>query len=441
MQTYQIDTPDGASYEVEAENDEQAQSTINSYLPSSGFDPEKAISNIPSDIGQMAVGLGANIKEGAYDMPKRALETGLQMASGTPYAQTPSGQQDTQLVANAPAQLAEIAKPVTHPLDYLQEHPVQQTLNALSLGELGLKGLGKALNAIPVTENIIPTLERTANNQTLKGFGGTMGQLKQMEASGGREGLDAAARYAREKGLSDVFTTDLGRENTLKGLLKQSGQTVGALRKEAGPVPNPKQLISQLIDNPKANMDQYLGSGMASGQLPMAEQAINDIQRIGGPNPTHADLANAASYINKEAAGSKLYQPVNAATDVANALSDINNQGIAQTLGSGKALQYVNALEEQQKLHPLEHLQARGELRQMGGRGGIGLQLFQKFADEIGYRASAKTIAALHDAMVSRGIPITKIAVANVLNSLTQRPSITDLIGQLKAKYDARRKM
>lgn len=410
-------------------------------LNSDGFDPEKAVKNILPDISQMAVGLGKTIKEGAYDMPERALDTGLQMAAGKPYAQTPSGQQDTQLVANAPQQMAEAVKPVTHPLDYLQEHPVQQTLNALSLGELGLKGFGSALNATPFTENMVPTLERTANNQTLKGFGGTMGQLKQMaQGRDGIEALDQAARYAREKGLSDVFTTEIGRKKLLDNLTSKTGQTIGSLREEAGPVTDPKQLISQLLDNPKSKMDEYLGSGMASDQLPTAQKALNDIQRIGGTDPTHANLAEAATYINQQAAGNKLYQPVTAATDIANALSDVNNQGIAQSLGSDKALQYVNALKEQQQLHPLEHLEQRGELRMTGGRGGIGMQFIQRMADEFGYRLSAKTISAIHDTMVSNNIPITKATVATALASSAPKPSITDLIGQLKAKYDAKRR-
>lgn len=427
MQTYTIDTPDGSSYKVEAENDQQAQSAIQSYLPStpseSSFDPQKAIQNIGPDLKQIGSGLATPFPKKIMDLAKLG---GLKLATG---------ESPASIGMDA---LKSVAAPALHPLQYAEEHPVQQALNILGVGQLATRGVGAALDAVPLTENVLPSLERVANNQTLKGFGGTMGQLKQMaQGSGGMAALDEAAQYAREKGLADVFTTEIGRKKLLDNLLEQSGQTIGNLRQEAGPAP--VDMINKLLSNPKANMNEYLGEGLASGQLPMADKAISDIQRIAGQNPTHANLAEAATYINKQAAGNKLYQPVTAATDVANALSDENNQGIAQALGSEKAKQYVEALGEQQKLHPLEHLEQRGELRMAGGRGGIGLQMVQKLADEFGYRLSAKTAAAIHDSLVSDGIPITKAAIAAKLTNLSSTPSIGDLINQLKRKYDKRR--
>lgn len=434
-QEHIIDGPEGATPdEVMA----QAQSLISSNEPSY---LEKTASNVIPDIKGMITGLMGTVKEGSFDMPGRALATGIQMAGGVPYAQTPSGQTDAEFIKNAPAMGAQMVRPVTHPISYLQEHPVQQALNVLGVGQLAARGVGAALNATPFTENIVPTVERVANNQTLKGFGGTMGQLKQMaQGRGGMDALDEAARFAREKGLSDVFTTDIGRQKLLDNLLEKSGQTVGNLRQEAGGAPS--GMINKLLSNPKSNINEYLGEGLASGELPTVDKALSDIQRIGGENPTHAKLAEAATYINKHAAGNKLYQPVTAATDIANALSDENNQAIAQTLGSDKAQQYVSALDEQHKLNPLEHLQQKGELRQAGGRGGIGIQFVQKLADEFGYRLTAKAATALHDSLVNNGLPITKAAIAGKLANMAspQAPSIVDLIGQLKQKYDSRRK-
>lgn len=429
MQTYTIDTPDGHSYDIEAENDQQAQSAINSYLPSE----PSVVNNIVPDIKQMLSGIGGTIKEGAFDMPMRALSSGVQVAGGVPYAQTPSGQRDTELVKNAPEQATQMVRPVTHPIDYFQEHPVQQSLNALGAGMLAAKGAGAALNAVPFTENMVPTLQRIANNQTLKGFGGTMGQLKQMEESGGRQALDEAAQFARSKGLSDVFTTDIGRGQMFDKLLESSGKKVGSLREQAGTTT--PDIVNKVLANPKANIDEYLGEGLASGELPQVDKAIADIQRIAGPNPTHAKLAEAATYINKQAAGNKLYQPVTAATDVANALSDENNQQIAQALGPDKAQQYLAALDEQKKLHPLEHLQARGELRQAGGRGGIGLQMVQKLADEFGYRLSAKTAATVHDALAGNLGVTPKVLAANLaarsanpINAIGQNPAARQIL-------------
>ena len=290
----------------------------------------------------------------------------------------------------------------------LQDATVADTMTvdgAMGLGKLGAglaaKGIGATLDAIPATENVVPSIERIANNQTMKGFGGTMGQLGQMERGrGGREAIDAAAKYARDNGLSDVFSTQIGREKQLKNLMDASGETIGNFRDEAGEAdPN---IVNRVVDNPK--IDKYLGRGSASKELGGVDTALNDIQEVGGENPTHSSLADAATYINKNAAGNKLYQPVNAETDVANILSHENNADIAQKLGSDKAKTYVDALDEQSKLHPLEHLQERGELRNAGGRGGLGTRVVQAIADKFGYRMSAKMAGAIHDALAGNNL-------------------------------------
>lgn len=275
---------------------------------------------------------------------------------------------------------------------------------ALGVGKLGVglaaKGAGALLDAIPATENLVPSVERIANNQTLKSMGGTMEQIRQMaEGRGGREALDTAAKYARNNGLADVFSTQIGREKQLEALKDASGKVIGGLRDEAGPASD--DIMSRVVNNPK--IDKYLGNGSASKELGGVDTALNDIQEVGGENPTHSSLADAATYINNNAAGNKLYQPVNAETDVANILSKENNADIAHKLGSDKAKQYVDALGEQSNLHPLEHLQARGELRSAGGRGGAS-RIIQSIADKFGYRMSAKMAGAIHDALVGNGL-------------------------------------
>lgn len=434
MAQYQVQDPQGQTHIIEGPDGatpDQVMAQARSLVPSqnSDFSPEKTVSNIIPDIKQMIQGAGATASNWAPfiggDIP--SVIPGLV-------------KQGVQMLSNPKATAEAAVRPIAHPIDYMQEHPVQQALNVLGAGQLVARGAGSALNTVPLTENIVPTIEQTANNQTLKGFGGTMGQLKQMEESGGRRALDQAAQYARDKGLSDIFTTALGRKQQLENLLLKSGKTLGDLRNQAGQAsPN---IISDVLANPKANLDQYLGEGLASGELPQVDKALADIQRIGGKTPTHADLAKAATYINQQATGNKLYQPVTAATDLANALSDTNNQEIAQSLGSDKAQQYVDALSEQQKLHPLEHLQQRGELRSAGGRGGIGLQMVQKMADEFGYRTAAQALAAVHDSLAGRSTGLTTTALgANAMGATANQPSIIDLIQQLKQKYDQRRQM
>lgn len=364
-------------------------------------------------------------------------------------------------------------------------------LGKLSVGLAG-KATGSLLNAIPATENIVPTVGRIATNQTLKSLGGSMGQIKAM--SEGREGqlaLDKAAEYARNNGLVDVLSTNIGRENQLNSLLKSSGKKIGDLRSEAGTAqPGVLEKIEEYLLSKK-----YGPKALRSKEAPAVKKTIESVREMSGEtaakaapelpvikpgattgephalfsynsdmNPegkmksmytlfgdanhpllkqgkglpgagnttqtldwfkergipivgreprtvgkwepldlgepgtpaTHAGYANAATEINDFSAGNKIYQPVNAETDVANALSRENNAGIVQTLGSDKGKQYLDALEDQSRLHPLEHLQKRGELREVAGRGGFG-GIPQKIADAFGHRASAKGFGSLHD--------------------------------------------
>ena len=66
------------------------------------------------------------------------------------------------------------------------------TLLEKAIPAVSKANLGGLESIIPNTENVIPSIERVANNQTLKSMGGTMGQLGQMEKGrGGREAFDA----------------------------------------------------------------------------------------------------------------------------------------------------------------------------------------------------------------------------------------------------------
>lgn len=313
----------------------------------------------------------------------------------------------------------------------LQDVSIPDTMTVqgvAGLGKLGVglagKGIGAALDAIPATENFVPTIERVANNQTLKSLGGTMGQIRQMaEGRGGREALDEAAQYARDKGLADVFSTSIGREKQLEALKEASGKTIGSLRNEAGPAS--EDVLEKVSSDPK--LEKYFGTGSASKELGGVESAMNDIEEVGGREPTNASLADAATYINKNAAGNKLYQPVNAETDVANVLSNANNEDIVRKLGSDKAKQYIDALGEQTKLHPLEHLQQRGELRQMGGRGGS--RIIQAIADKMGYRMTAQTASAIADMLNGRSLqPSMATALSPTVSNLSASKYIPQAI-------------
>lgn len=124
-------TPDPP--QIDFTPDDAQEPLVSSELAFKDEQPKSLIQNILPDIKENIVGLGSMVKEGAYDMPMRALQTGLQLTSGTPYAQTPSGQQDVTLVQNAPEQVSQMLRPITHPIEYTKEHPISQAMNVGSL--------------------------------------------------------------------------------------------------------------------------------------------------------------------------------------------------------------------------------------------------------------------------------------------------------------------
>lgn len=277
-------------------------------------------------------------------------------------------------------------------------------------------------------------LERIGRNQTMKGFGGSMSQIRQMAESGG---IDKAARFANESGFNDVFSTSLGREKDLNNLSNATGAKLGQLREEAGTVLNPEGLEETVMTDPK--MAKYLGQGLESGQAKDIPKALDDVQRISGSNPSYADRAQAATFLNKSAAGSKLYQPTSATTDIANIVSQDNNAGIHASLGPEKGAEYTKSLDEYSNLQPLKHLQDRGELREMAGRGGAGGLLHgvkQGVADAFGYRAVGKGAYAASDAasVVSEA---TKTARASLGGVTSQLMDILSTNPQHLGKYAA----
>lgn len=237
----------------------------------------------------------------------------------------------------------------------LQDVSLQDASTAMAIASPVIEGVGGFA---------VPQLNRMGRNQTLKGMGGSMSQIRQMATKGD---MDAAAKFANEKGLNDVFSTSLGRENALGELESQTGSKLGALREEAGTALNlsPEELKAKVLADPR--MAKYLGEGLQSGEARDIPRALADVTRIGGEAPSHAGLANAATELNQSAAGSKLYQPTNATTDVANIISRENNAGIASSLGPEKAEVYKQALGDYSKIEPLKHLQERGELREISG--------------------------------------------------------------------------
>ena len=300
------------------------------------------------------------------------------------------------------------------------------------MGELA----GGALNAIPATKNIVPSIGDAANDALLKSIGTSAGQIKQAgKALPIGEALDQAretASVGRQAGLDNVFSTERGRTTGLQNLINQQGQKIGALRNEAGAA-SPSildQVKQQLMAkyNP-ANAD------VLSGETGDIEKGINTIKNANKPpvgpqnQLSNADIAKGITKLNKYNAGAKALQPVNGLTDVANTASKLNNAEIAAKLGPEKAAQYQEALKQEAAGFHLAPMIERGLNREavarVGGKGFLQNAL-QKAMDAGGYRAASKGLNAVHDVMNTTPQAATTPAIQNLVRYLaTQKDEET----------------
>lgn len=317
---------------------------------------QNIIGNAVQDLKDIPKSLGNTIKEGAYDMPKRALETGLEMASGKSYADTPSGKQDASLVANAPQMAKDALKPITHPIDYAMEHPVNQALNVASLG------LGGA-SAAEIPETMAKYAGRFGENSEIKMLGGTRGQLAQLGPDEARN----IARQSHNMGLDDLTLGPIGREEQIKAMLQQSGHEIGDIRDQAStskPALSPTDMAAKIQE---ALKDKYQAGGVNASDAPTLQKMLENIKQM--KNPSMSDYAQRVTDINKDVAGKKLVQPTNVDTDVANSMAKINDQGITSGMSPEDAENYSNLKDTFGTLKTIDPMEQRGEIREMGSRG------------------------------------------------------------------------
>lgn len=261
---------------------------------------------------------------------------------------------------------------------------------------LAMKGVGAGLDALPLTENIVPTIENTSNDLLLKGLGTRGMQIKGM---GGLEKARDAADVAREAGMDKVFSTEIGRREALQDLIAKHGKEIGNLRQQAGTAS--PDIFNQVEQNLMAKYNPA-NADVLSSQAPQIGKSINYVRNTAGEVPTNAGIAKGITGLNEYATGAKQLQPINAMTDVANQMSAANNAEIAQKLGSDKALDYIKALHNESGGFKLTQPFERGAERMAVGSGqgqGTLMSLLQKVKDAGGYRAASKGLNALHEGL------------------------------------------
>lgn len=104
----------------------------------------KTAKNIIPDIKQNIQGMGEMVKGPALDIASG------DMASALPKV----AKEAKQFWQNPKENLSQMARPITHPVDYFQEKPVSQTLNVL-----GALGVAKGLMEKPSTPKELPVVE------------------------------------------------------------------------------------------------------------------------------------------------------------------------------------------------------------------------------------------------------------------------------------------
>ena len=331
----------------------------------------------------------------------------------------------------------------------IQDATVNDAMTVQGLGGLAKGIAGKALTS-GLTKNVVPTIQRLADDELLKSTGYSSGQIKQINPIHGPEAARNAADYARNAGVGDIFSSQIGREDLLKDLTAKTGKNIGNLRTEAGAAP-----ISTEAEVKAYLANKYGQGGIMGGKEGGAEKVLEDINRIGskGPSatdefgnqipaigpreaPTMANYSNASTFLNKAATNpASLKYPANVVTDAASKLNHVNDANIVQSLGPDKGAQYVKALEDAKNQHILGPFMVRGETREMAKRGGIGGLLedvAKKAMDMGGHRAASKGLDALAGGIQNAG---NNAAIGP--NLLKASPSYAQSVEDyLKHKYD-----
>lgn len=328
------------------------------------------------------------------------------------------------------------ANPDMDPREGMKEYPGHMYTDPSVADYQTVTGIGGLAKMVPgiaagVTKSVLPNaaryLEQGSANNVLKSLGASQGQIRQL----GPEVAQEAGKFGLQHGMADITQGSIGRKDALEALAKSTGENIGSARQAAG---NSSGDIASQIE--KILREKY-ASGVHSGETASLEKALEEIRKL-GPNPSHADLAQVSTNLNKYAETAKMTQPVNATTDVANHLSRLNNEGIVQGLGADKGKQYLDNLSDFPKIKQLEAFNLRGEAKEAVGKGGIGNivhSVMQPIKDSIGYKAMAKiedagaqalngapSVGEIAKKALMPGIKTVGGITANLMNAITTNP-------------------
>lgn len=293
----------------------------------------------------------------------------------------------------------------TMPKELLNEPGLQDVSvddASLVAGIPGLVKGGAALLAKGASK-MLPSVgkyaSKIATDTAIKQAEGSRGQITQLAP----EIRKKIANYMYEHGYMKPTTGSIGVQEGVTAANDAAGAATGAARKTAA-ARGAKVDVEGLKKELAEQLGPQYASGVRAGQAGQLQNAIDEVGKLGA-SADPSRVARTASFLNREAAGQKLYQPTSAMSDVANRTSAANNAAIEKVLSPAEQAAYAAAREEYGITQPLGKMLARGDVKDMTSRGGIGLysDLKNKVMDTVGNKALGSAAHFVADPKIKAG--------------------------------------
>lgn len=262
----------------------------------------------------------------------------------------------------------------------------------------GYEGFAKKPGAI---SNVADYVQSKSQMMSLQQMGFTPGQIRNLgkTATDVHNAERAIGQYGLDSGIVDATKGLEGMVETNAKLLKSTGDTIAKFRQaadSAGPAYQPGELetlVRQKLD-PIYRRGVTAESPAPRGTKgPDSSSYLRALEEVADADPTHHGAADVATRLNGDATqATKMSQNPGPYTDVANAISEINNERIKGKIGPQSSPLYENALREfgvNKKIQNALKYKSAGEVKRFGP-GSIGSNMIQKGMDEFGYKVGAK---------------------------------------------------
>lgn len=272
------------------------------------------------------------------------------------------------------------------------------------------RSYGHAADKPGMPAKIADYVQGKSQMMSLQQMGFTPGQDRNLgtDATQVRAAQRAIGQYGIDSGIVGPTNGLDGMIERNHALLKQAGAEIGRIRKLAdstGPAYAPGELkaLVQAKLGP-VYQEEVLAKPMPSGKHPPVP-----LDKI----TSHSDAADFATAMNHEATVStKMTQSPGHYTDLANTISEINNERLKAKLSPSAVAKYEQGLREfgiNKKIGNALKYKTSGEVKRFGP-GSFLSNMTQKAMDEVGYRVGAKaanklSTSILNNPSIAKSLP------------------------------------